>query len=45
MARRSEENGQMEGYKLPREDINAPDMYIPGKLLQYHHQIMNGIDY
>ncbi|KAI9593104.1 hypothetical protein BDF19DRAFT_387730 [Syncephalis fuscata] len=29
MARRSEENGQMEGYKLPREDINAPDMYIP----------------
>jgi len=20
----------MEGYRPPREDINAPDMYIPG---------------
>lgn len=28
---RSEENGQLEGYKPPREDVNAPDMYIPGK--------------
>ncbi|KAJ3134683.1 hypothetical protein HK100_003446 [Physocladia obscura] len=26
---RSEQNGQMEGYKPPREDLNAPDLYIP----------------
>jgi hypothetical protein len=35
MARRSEENGQLEGYRPPREDINAPDLYIPGK--SNHH--------
>lgn len=22
--------GQVEGYKPPREDLNAPDLYIPG---------------
>lgn len=27
--KRSEVNGAMEGYKPPREDVNAPDMYIP----------------
>jgi hypothetical protein len=26
---RSEINGQLEGYKPPRLDINAPDLYIP----------------
>ncbi|CAJ0831854.1 1105_t:CDS:2 [Entrophospora sp. SA101] len=26
---RSEQNGQMEGYRPPREDINSPDLYIP----------------
>ncbi|KAI8822564.1 YIF1-domain-containing protein [Fimicolochytrium jonesii] len=26
---RSEQSGQMEGYKPPREDLNAPDLYIP----------------
>lgn len=25
------ETGQMEGFKPPREDINSPDLYIPGK--------------
>ncbi|KAI9002333.1 YIF1-domain-containing protein [Gaertneriomyces semiglobifer] len=29
LVRRSEQNGQMEGYKPPREDLNAPDLYIP----------------
>jgi hypothetical protein len=24
------ETGQMEGFKPPREDINSPDLYIPG---------------
>jgi hypothetical protein len=33
---RSEENGQLEGYKPPREDINAPDMYIPGMVSSWH---------
>jgi protein transport protein YIF1 len=28
--RRNEINGVLEGYKPPREDINAPDLYIPG---------------
>jgi hypothetical protein len=28
--RRNEVSGAMEGYKPPREDINAPDLYIPG---------------
>src|SRR5271170_5910471 len=28
--RRNEVTGTMEGYKPPREDINAPDLYIPG---------------
>lgn len=27
--RRSEINGQMEGYMPPRDDTNSPDMYIP----------------
>ncbi|KAK9712954.1 Protein transport protein yif1 [Basidiobolus ranarum] len=27
--KRSEENGQIEGYRPPREDINSPDLYIP----------------
>ncbi|CAJ0639792.1 8626_t:CDS:2 [Entrophospora sp. SA101] len=27
---RSQQNGQMEGYMPPREDINSPDLYIPG---------------
>ncbi len=22
--------GQIEGYKPPRDDLNAPDLYIPG---------------
>ncbi|KAJ3199809.1 hypothetical protein HDU82_000128 [Entophlyctis luteolus] len=26
---RSENSGQMEGFKPPREDLNAPDLYIP----------------
>jgi protein transport protein YIF1 len=26
---RSESSGQMEGYKSPRDDVNAPDLYIP----------------
>ncbi|RKP19840.1 YIF1-domain-containing protein, partial [Rozella allomycis CSF55] len=26
---RNEMNGQVEGYKPPREDLNAPDLYIP----------------
>lgn len=25
------ETGQMDGFKPPREDINSPDLYIPGK--------------
>ncbi|KAI8592811.1 YIF1-domain-containing protein [Geranomyces variabilis] len=29
IVRRSEQSGQMEGYKPPREDLNAPDLYIP----------------
>ncbi|CAG8662241.1 3241_t:CDS:2 [Ambispora leptoticha] len=29
LVKRSEQNGQMEGYKPPREDINSPDLYIP----------------
>ncbi|KND01851.1 protein transporter YIF1 [Spizellomyces punctatus DAOM BR117] len=29
LVRRSEQNGAMEGYKPPREDLNAPDLYIP----------------
>ena len=28
--RRNEVSGATEGYKPPREDINAPDLYIPG---------------
>lgn len=24
-------SGQVEGYKVPREDVNAPDLYLPGK--------------
>jgi hypothetical protein len=28
--RRNEVSGAMEGHKPPREDINAPDLYIPG---------------
>ncbi|OCF43284.1 ER to Golgi transporter Yif1 [Kwoniella heveanensis CBS 569] len=27
--RRSTENGAMEGWQAPRDDINAPDLYIP----------------
>lgn len=27
--RRSTENGSMEGWQPPRDDINAPDLYIP----------------
>ena len=30
--RRNEVNGAVEGYKPPREDINAPDLYIPGNI-------------
>ncbi|KAJ3327619.1 hypothetical protein HDU76_011436 [Blyttiomyces sp. JEL0837] len=29
LVKRSENDGQMEGYKPPREDLNATDMYIP----------------
>lgn len=29
LVNRSEQDGQMEGYKPPREDLNAPDLYIP----------------
>jgi hypothetical protein len=29
--RRSEVNGQTEGWQPPREDINSPDLYIPGQ--------------
>ncbi|KAI9090048.1 YIF1-domain-containing protein [Phlyctochytrium arcticum] len=29
LVRRSEQNGAMEGFKPPREDLNAPDLYIP----------------
>uniref|UniRef100_A0A1D1YJM8 Protein transport protein yif1 n=1 Tax=Anthurium amnicola TaxID=1678845 RepID=A0A1D1YJM8_9ARAE len=29
LVKRSEQNGQMEGYKPPRDDINSPDLYIP----------------
>ncbi|KAG9299729.1 hypothetical protein G9A89_013089 [Geosiphon pyriformis] len=29
LVKRSEQNGQMEGFKPPREDINSPDLYIP----------------
>jgi hypothetical protein len=29
MPKRSEMNGQVEGYLPPREDVNAPDLYIP----------------
>jgi protein transport protein YIF1 len=28
--RRNEVSAAVEGYKPPREDINAPDLYIPG---------------
>lgn len=28
--RRNEVSGATEGYKPPREDVNAPDLYIPG---------------
>ena len=28
--RRNEVSGSVEGFKPPREDINAPDLYIPG---------------
>ena len=28
--RRNEVSGATEGYKPPREDLNAPDLYIPG---------------
>ncbi|KAK4685518.1 hypothetical protein P7C73_g4629, partial [Tremellales sp. Uapishka_1] len=31
-SRRSTENGTMEGWQPPREDINAPDLYIPKPL-------------
>lgn len=27
--RRSTENGSVEGWQPPRDDINAPDLYIP----------------
>jgi protein transport protein YIF1 len=30
--RRNEVSGATEGYEPPREDINAPDLYIPGKI-------------
>ncbi|CAG8452260.1 7244_t:CDS:10 [Ambispora gerdemannii] len=33
LVKRSEQNGQMEGYKPPREDINSPDLYIPAMAL------------
>ncbi|TPX32717.1 hypothetical protein SmJEL517_g04248 [Synchytrium microbalum] len=29
LVKRSEQDGQLEGYKSPREDLNAPDLYIP----------------
>jgi protein transport protein YIF1 len=29
--RRSEQSGVVEGWKPPREDINCPDLYIPGE--------------
>ncbi len=30
---RSDMTGQVEGFKPPREDLNSPDLYIPGQLL------------
>ncbi|CAG8800578.1 33237_t:CDS:2 [Racocetra persica] len=30
---RSEQNGQLEGFKPPRDDINSPDLYIPAMAL------------
>jgi hypothetical protein len=29
--RRSESSGAAEGWKAPRDDINCPDLYIPGE--------------
>lgn len=31
------ETGQMEGFKPPREDINSPDLYIPGTKIQHRN--------
>ncbi|CAG8575029.1 9978_t:CDS:2 [Funneliformis caledonium] len=33
LVKRSEQNGQMEGFKPPRDDINSPDLYIPAMAL------------
>lgn len=30
--RRNESSGVAEGYQPPRDDINCPDLYIPGRL-------------
>ncbi|KAL2917881.1 Protein transport protein yif1 [Polyrhizophydium stewartii] len=32
LVRRSQHNGQLEGYAPPREDLNAPDLYIPERI-------------
>lgn len=40
-------NGHMEGYRPPRHDVNAPDLYIPGiyffLLLPYLYVIPNSL--
>ena len=42
--RRNEISGAPEGFKPPREDINAPDLYIPGiKISRNVVDISNGI--
>ncbi|CAG8453249.1 803_t:CDS:2 [Diversispora eburnea] len=33
LVKRSEQSGQMEGFKPPRDDINSPDLYIPAMAL------------
>jgi protein transport protein YIF1 len=35
--RRNEVSGATEGFKPPREDINAPDLYIPGISLPFSY--------
>lgn len=34
------ETGQMEGFRPPREDINSPDLYIPGNVMKGGYDIM-----
>lgn len=39
------DTGQMEGFKPPREDINSPDLYIPGKPDFHWHSIVQWLNY